>query len=170
MSTRACILCRGLAAGTKRQATVGGWNALFSRQAIPLAQQGQYRLLNATIGALRIQAPAAFPIIVRSGWNLPADADAYCIRRESRFVIMLGQHLGPKTAVEALLHEWGHARAWNHRHDQAIEAREAGSMSEGEFEAVAHDGAWGVEFAHCWRVYTGKVLPGFGSSGGLNPG
>jgi hypothetical protein len=162
MSTTACIFCRGLASGVKRHAELGGRHLLFSRQVIPLAQQGQYRLLRATVEGLRLHAPAAYPIIVRSGWNVPVDADAYCIRRASRFVIMLGQHLGPKGAVEAVIHEWAHARAWNHRHDRAGEARRSGEVSESEFEAIAHDGAWGVEFAYCWRVYTGEVLPRFG--------
>jgi hypothetical protein len=87
--------------------------------------------------------------------------DAYCIRRDSRFVIMLGQHLDPKSAVEAVIHEWAHARAWSHMHDRAAADMQAGRIDAAEFEVLVHDGTWGIEFAFCWRVFTGKVLPSF---------
>jgi hypothetical protein len=128
---------------------------------LPLQRLADYSLLRATIRGLRRYAPAAFPVIVRSGANLPPDTDAYCIRRNSRFVIMLGQHLGPKNAVEAVIHEWAHARAWSHMHDRAAADMYAGRIDAAEFEVLVHDGTWGVEFACCWRVFTGKVLPGF---------
>jgi len=128
---------------------------------LPLCSQKHYGLLRATIRGLRRHAPAAFPVIVRSGQNLPPDTDAYCSRRSSRFVIMLGQHLAPKDAVEAVVHEWAHARAWSHMHDRAVADMQAGRIDAAEFEVLVHDGTWGVEFAFCWRVFTGRVLPGF---------
>lgn len=126
-----------------------------------LQQRPAYRLLDATIRGLRVHAPAAYPVIVRSGVNLPPDTDAYCTRRPSRFVIMLGQHLDPRSAVEAVIHEWGHARAWSHLHDRAVTDLKAGRINAAEFEVLVHDSTWGVEFAVCWRVFTGVVLPGF---------
>ena len=127
----------------------------------PLQQHPAYGLLRATIRGLRVHAPAAYPVIVRSGVNLPPDTDAYCTRRPSRFVIMLGQHLDPRAAVEAVLHEWAHARGWSHRHDRAVVDMAAGRINDAEFEVLVHDSTWGVEFAACWRVFTGVVLPGY---------
>jgi hypothetical protein len=120
-----------------------------------------YGLLRVTIKALRRHAAAAFPVVVRTGANMPPHTDAYCCRRETRFVITLGRHLDPKSAVEAVLHEWAHVRAWSHRHDRAIDDLEAGRISDPDFENLVHDAAWGVEFAFCWRVFTGEVLPSF---------
>jgi hypothetical protein len=140
---------------------------MFRRDVIPLTKQGQYRLLKATIEGLRCHAPAAYPVIVRSSPNMPVDADAYCSRRNSRFVIMLGQHLSASRAPEIIVHEWAHARAWHHRHDEAIATAASGGMSDEEFEAACHDAAWGVEYANCWRVFTGVVLPEF-EGGGRN--
>jgi len=157
-----CIYCRGLA-GTPRQnrgpgSVIGGRKVMFSRDLIPLARQGCYQLLRTTINALRLHAPAAHPVIVRSGWNLPEHIDAYCTRRDNRFVIMLGQHLSPSKAPEVVVHEWAHARAWHHRHDHAVQAAQTGEIDEAEFDASCHDAAWGVEYAHCWRVFTRVVL------------
>jgi hypothetical protein len=128
---------------------------------LALQRRSGYSLLRATIAGLRTHAPAAFPVIVRSGANVPPDTDAYCTRRHSRFVIMLGHHLGSQSAVEAVIHEWAHARAWSHMHDRAAADMQAGRIDAAEFEVLVHDGTWGVEFAFCWRVFTGKVLPGF---------
>lgn len=155
------ICCRGLTTAAKGIPAARENEEFIHRQGIPLSQRGQYRLLRATIQGLRVHAPAAYPVIVRSGWNIPDNADAYCTRRTNRFVIMLGQHLQPKSAVEACLHEWAHARAWNHRHDRAVEDVLTGAIDDREFETFCHDSAWGVEYAHCWRVYTGVVLPLF---------
>ena len=128
---------------------------------LPLRSLGRYGLLRATIRGLRLHAPTAVPVVVRSGNNMPLNTDAYCIRRQNRFVIMLGQHLNPRSAVEACIHEWAHARAWNHLHDRACANLAAGVISEQDFEELVHDGTWGVAFADCWRVFTGKVLPDY---------
>lgn len=111
----ACIRCAGLA-GQAAQRRV----PLLKRAGLPLTSLMEYHLLRATIRGLRLHVPAAYPTVVRSGAKLPPDTDAYCTRTKSRFLIMLGQHLGPKAATEAVVHEWAHARAWNHRHDQAV--------------------------------------------------
>ena len=132
---------------------------------LPLQRLAEYSLLRATIGGLRRYAPAAFPVVVRSGANLPPDTDAYCTRRPSRFVIMLGQHLDPKSSVEAAIHEWAHARAWSHIHDRAVADVREGRIGSAEFEALVHDSTWGVEFATCWRVFIGIVLPGYDPAG-----
>lgn len=156
MKDLACIRCAGLAGRALQRGS-----PLLQPSRLPLTSLAGYELLRATIQGLRLHAPAAYPTVVRSGARLPPDTDAYCSRTKSRFVIMLGRHLGPKAATEALVHEWAHARAWNHRHDRAVADAQAGTIASGAFEELVHDGTWGVEFAACWRVFTGIVLPEF---------
>lgn len=156
MKKLACIRCAGLAGRAPQRGS-----PLLQRSGLPLTSLMEYDLLRATIRGLRCHVPTAYPTVVRSGEKLPPDTDAYCTRTQSRFVITLGQHLGPKAATEALVHEWAHARAWNHRHDRAVADAIAGSIDSGAFEELVHDGTWGVEFAACWRVFTGVVLPAF---------
>lgn len=160
MKNTACIRCAGLAGRAPQRGA-----PRLPTSCLPLTSRGEYELLRATILGLRLHAPTAYPTVVRSGARLPPDTDAYCTRTKSRFVIMLGRHLGPKAATEALIHEWAHARAWNHRHDRAVADALAGSIDDSTFEELVHDGTWGVEFATCWRVFTGIVLPGFSPAG-----
>lgn len=169
-SLAACcrICCRGITIATAGQLPVHmdvpvGLPRRSSEPARRRLPRQPDELLRRTIDLLRLHAPTAYPVIVRSGTKLPAGTDAYCCRRPSRFVIMLGGHLDARSSVEAVVHEWAHARAWNHLHDRAIESFLAGSISDLEFEGLAHDAKWGVEYAHCWRVFTGEVLPAWNS-------
>lgn len=73
-----------------------------------------------------------------------------CLRRPERFVIRLSDRLEWESAVETLLHEWGHALAWNYTLDRM--ARE-GKTSPEEFQAAAHDEAWGCAYSRVWREY-----------------
>ena len=160
-ASAAGIPCTGLHARMSKAFGHGPSGLSSGPSMLPLQKRSGYSLLRATIAGLRTHAPAAFPVVVRSGANVPPDTDAYCSRRHSRFVIMLGQHLAPKDAVEAVIHEWAHARAWSHMHDRAVADMQAGRIDAAEFEVLVHDGTWGIEFAFCWRVFTGRVLPGF---------
>lgn len=134
-----------------------------SRSRGSLPTRPGYGLLAATINGLRRHAPAAYPVVVRTG-GVPASLDGFCVRRSARFVIHLNDRLGPSAAVSVLLHEWSHARAWSHSLDRAVEELRAQKMSQEEFEDLCHGPAFGVEYATCWRVLTGIVMPGFDTS------
>lgn len=127
---------------------------------VSLLKRPGYELLAATVEALRVHARCAYPVVVRSG-GVPDTMDGFCIRRKSRFLIHLDGRLNPGNAIAVLVHEWGHARAWSHSLDRAARDAAAGSLSAEEFEDFCHGGAFGVEYAHCWRVFTGVVLPEF---------
>lgn len=131
-----------------------------SRSRESLLTRPGYGLLAATIKGLRLHAPAAFPVIVRTG-GVGANLDGFCARRPARFVIHLNERLGPSVAVSVLVHEWAHARGWNHSLDRAVEDLRARRISQEEFEDICHGPAFGVEYATCWRVLTGIVMPEF---------
>jgi hypothetical protein len=128
-------------------------------QKLPLMKRPGYELLVATVAALRRHAKCAYPVVVRSG-GVPNTMDGFCIRRKTRFVIHLDSILRPSQAVSVLVHEWAHARAWNHYLDRASQDAAEGAITSEEFDAICHGPAFGVEYAHCWRVFTGVVLPG----------
>ena len=130
------------------------------RSTDPLPTRPGYGLLAATIKGLRLHAPAGYPVIVRTG-GVGANLDGFCVRRPARFVIHLNDRLGPSAAVSVLVHEWAHARGWSHSLDRAVEDLRARRITQQEFEDLCHGPAFGVEYATCWRVLTGIVMPEF---------
>ena len=108
----------------------------------------------AILSRLRKQLQPAFPvslqIVERSGeWvghfgdcSITTDA-----RGRKRFRIRIvddtsaGWH-GEQLMVDGLVHEWAHARAWNHQHDRPN-------------NCAYHGPEWGVAFAECYRVAYG---------------
>jgi hypothetical protein len=134
-----------------------GERAAGSRQ-LSLQKRSGYSLLGATIAGLRTYAPCGFPVVVRTG-GVPVTMDGFCIRRRSRFVIHLGDCLSPSNSVAVLIHEWAHARSWSHYLDRAARDVRAGTITEDEFDEISHGPAFGVEYAACWRVFSGIVLP-----------
>lgn len=117
-----------------------------------------YSLLRATIAGLRTHAPCGFPVVVRTG-GVPVTMDGFCVRRRSRFVIHLGDCLSPSNSVAVLIHEWAHARSWSHYLDRAAQDVRAGRITEEQFDEISHGPSFGVEYAACWRVFSGIVLP-----------
>jgi hypothetical protein len=84
------------------------------------------------------------PVITPTSTN-PANEVA-----RKRFVIRLNDQMGENQAIDVLLHEWGHALAWNHLLDRL--AKSADTSPE-EFEQASHDEAWGCAYARVWRAY-----------------
>lgn len=110
---------------------------------------------------LRQHCPVAYPVVIHTVW-LPDHLEGTCSRRRSRFSIRIADRLDEKTAVEVLLHEWAHARAWNHRLDTCPLAMPNSSEPDPdlEFDELAHGPEWGVAYALVWRVFTGRILQG----------
>lgn len=94
------------------------------------------------VRVLRKQCPAAFPVSVRRVRLTGKDGD--CCKRKGRFFIRINRSLGEGAAIDALLHEWAHARAWNHLHD---------ALGDQEFGQRIHDASWGVAYAEVYRVF-----------------
>jgi hypothetical protein len=101
------------------------------------------------VASLRGLVPAAFPVVVRAA-SLPPDTLGWCHRTDERFVIRLAGNLTEQQAIDVLLHEWGHALAWNHLLDRLAKSPDT---SPEEFEQASHDEAWGCAYARVWRAY-----------------
>jgi hypothetical protein len=114
---------------------------------------------------LRDQLPTPYPTIVLTS-NVPPEVDGFCVRRATRFVIQIDRKLSCPAAIQTLLHEWAHARAWNHRLDQA--GRE--EMDRDEFEAVCHGPEFGAAYAEAWRLLTTRILPAWRREGARRAG
>lgn len=143
--------CLSSAAGREYQAALLPASTLK----LPLAKRPGYSLFDVTLGCLRELCPAPFPVIVRTSALAP-EMDGCCHRTEGRFVIQLDRHLDCEKAVHTLIHEWAHARAWNHLLDAAI-TEEVGPA---EFDRLSHGPEFGIAFAEVWRVFSSVILPG----------
>jgi len=101
-----------------------------------------YQNYRRLIRLLRQQCPAAFPVTVRRVRLRGKDGD--CSKKDSRFLIRINKELEEGGSIDALLHEWAHARAWNHLHD---------TCDHSEFEKRVHDASWGVAYAEVYRIF-----------------
>lgn len=118
-----------------------------------------WRFFRAVLAGLRTHCPAAMPVVVRTS-RLSSDTLGGCARRRKRFVITLNLALDEPGAVDTLLHEWGHALAWNLTLDRL--SRQA-AMDPEDFQEASHDEAWGCAYSRVWRVYIGHILPNLAS-------
>ena len=103
----------------------------------------------ATLADLRRHCPAALPVVVRMA-GLADTILGECVRRRKRFVVRLNHSMGENQAIDVLLHEWGHALAWNYSLDRL--SRTPG-IDPAEFEQASHDEAWGCAYARVWRAH-----------------
>ena len=74
--------------------------------------------------------------------------DGRCWKQGKKFHIQIDRSLDESRAMDVLVHEWAHARAWNHRLDEAAD--------DAAFNKLAHDAAWGVAFAEIYSLYEQK--------------
>lgn len=111
------------------------------------ARYQQYRAL---VLALKKHCPPAFPIsVVRI--KLPKRIEGRCWKHNKAFRVEIEKGLPEDRAIDVLLHEWAHARAWNHMLDTA--------QTDDAFNKLAHDAAWGVAYAEVYCVYEQKFIP-----------
>lgn len=106
------------------------------------------------VSRLRKLCPTGKPVVIRTAW-LPKTTLGECIRRPSRFVIRLNNRLDEQGAIETVLHEWGHALAWNYSLDSLAKQPD---VDRDEFERASHDEAWGCAYARVWRTYSVDIL------------
>jgi hypothetical protein len=123
--------------------------ALRERARRSFVTDRDYETFRAVLGHLREHCPAAKPVVVRTGWLGDGTAGA-CTRRSERFVIRLSKYLDEDAAVEALLHEWAHALAWNYTLDKLARTPR---LDPAGFQIAAHDEAWGCAYSRVWREY-----------------
>lgn len=104
------------------------------------ARFAQYRSL---LKMLKADCPAAFPISVRR--VKLSKLEGRCWKDGKKFHIQIDTSLDESRSMDVLIHEWAHARAWNHRLDAA--------PTDEAFNKLAHDAAWGVAYAEIYCLY-----------------
>lgn len=67
---------------------------------------------------LREKLPPAYPVTVRRVKMKGLDGD--CMLENKKFYIRINNQMSEGSAIDTLLHEWAHARAWNHLHDSLM--------------------------------------------------
>jgi hypothetical protein len=101
-----------------------------------------FKTYHKLVRLLRERCPAAYPVSVRRVKMRGKDGE--CSKGEQAFHIKINKELMENAAIDALLHEWAHARAWNHLHD-VVDCE--------EFEKRMHDASWGVAYAEVYRIF-----------------
>lgn len=104
---------------------------------------GKFRYYQSVLKMLKADCAAAYPVSVRR--VKLSQFEGRCWKHGKQFHIQIDHRLDEHRAVDVLLHEWAHARAWNHRLDVA-DTDEA-------FNKLAHDAAWGVAYAEIYSAY-----------------
>jgi hypothetical protein len=105
---------------------------------------GKYRTYNDLLRMLKKKCPVAFPVSVRRV-QLSNRLEGRCWKVGKQFHIQIDKTLDEHKAMDVLLHEWAHARAWNHMLDAAT--------TDEAFNKLAHDAAWGVAYAEIYAAY-----------------
>lgn len=95
------------------------------------------------LNQLKKECPAAFPVAVRR--VKLTKHEGRCWKHGKQFFVQIDRKLNEDAAINVLLHEWAHARAWNHRLDNAPDDE--------TFNKLAHDAAWGVAYAEIYSLY-----------------
>jgi hypothetical protein len=101
-----------------------------------------YQAYRHLVSILKKKCPLAFPVNVRRVKLKELYGD--CSLDKKKFYIRINRDISEASAIDTLLHEWAHARAWNHLHD---------SLDLEEFEERSHDASWGVAYSEVYRIY-----------------
>lgn len=107
-----------------------------------------YQSYKKLVSVLKKKCPLAYPVSVRRVALTNLDGD--CTLGKKKFFIRINKEISEESAIDTLLHEWAHARAWNHLHD---------SLNWDEFEKRSHDASWGVAYSEVYIIYEQCYLP-----------
>jgi len=105
---------------------------------------GKFHTYNDLIRMLKKKCPVAFPVSVRRV-KLSNRLEGRCWKNGKQFHVQIDKTLDENKAMDVLIHEWAHARAWNHMLDEA--------KDDEAFNKLAHDAAWGVAYAEIYAAY-----------------
>lgn len=106
----------------------------------------RFRQYQSLLKTLKKECPAAFPVSVRR--VALRQLEGRCWKEGKKFHIQIDKGLDESKSMDVLIHEWAHARAWNHRLDNAT--------TDEAFNKLAHDAAWGVAYAEIYALYEQK--------------
>lgn len=104
----------------------------------------KYKNYKKLVSFLKKNLPIAYPVSVRR-CVMGKTLDGECVKYKKRFFIKINKDLPENLAIETLIHEWAHARAWNHLLDSM--------ESDERFDDFSHDATWGVAYSEVYRVY-----------------
>ncbi|WP_353208322.1 hypothetical protein [Sphingorhabdus sp.] len=103
----------------------------------------KFKTYQALLRMLKKDCPVAFPVSVRR--VKLSKLEGRCWKQGKKFFIQLDSTLCESRSMDVLIHEWAHARAWNHMLDSAVD--------DAAFNKLAHDAAWGVAYAEIYATY-----------------
>lgn len=106
-----------------------------------------YDAYKKVVAILREKCKLAYPVSIRRMELKDLDGD--CCLRNKKFYIRINNDLNESSAIDTLLHEFAHARAWNHLHD---------AMNNHEFQDKVHDASWGVAYSEVYQIYEKNFL------------
>lgn len=101
---------------------------------------------------LKIHLPPSRPVTVLAGRQLTNDGDCGVVR--GKFRIRVSRELNESEAVDVLLHEWAHALSWEACVGKVAHSR---SVSDHEFERLAHGPKWGLAFSRVYLCFTSEI-------------
>ena len=102
---------------------------------------------------LKIHLPPSRPVTVLTGRQL-SKKDGDCCVVGGKFQIRVSRELNESEAVDVLLHEWAHALSWEACVGKAAKSR---SISDYEFERLAHGPKWGLAFSRVYLCFTSEI-------------
>jgi hypothetical protein len=105
----------------------------------------KYKNYKKLVSFLKKNLPIAYPVSVRR-CVMSSSLDGECIKYNKKFFIKINKDLNENLAVETLIHEWAHARAWNHLLDSL-------HVDDDRFDDFSHDATWGVAYSEVYRLY-----------------
>ena len=106
-----------------------------------------YEVYHKIVKLLKAKLPPAYPVVVRRVKLKGLDGD--CMLNNKKFYIRINKDMDEGSAIDCLIHEWAHARAWNHLHD---------ALDYKEFELRSHDASWGVAYSEVYSTYEQHYL------------
>jgi len=113
-----------------------------------------YKDYRKLVSLLKKKCPLAYPVSVRRRKLCNFYGD--CSLQSKKFFIRINSSLNEAAAMDTLVHEWAHARAWNHLHD---------NLSWEDFEERSHDASWGVAYSEVYKIYEQNFCDSAPSSG-----
>lgn len=92
---------------------------------------------------LKDKLKLAYPVSIRRV-KMPRGVDGDCCLQRKKFYIRIDKGLKESEAILVLIHEYAHARSWNHLHD---------AMDDQEFFDTSHNAVWGVAYSECYSIW-----------------
>ena len=104
---------------------------------------------------LKLRLLPSRPVVVLAGRQLAArDGDCSIVR--GKFQIRVSWELNESEAIHVLIHEWAHTLSWDVCVGKVAYSR---SISDYEFDRLAHGPKWGLAYSKVYRCFTGTIMP-----------